>query len=117
MVDDLWNRVETLLNGEGVLVVDGSEEVGGFSCGEEIGCAREADSERVQAGPIRERRVDAYAGWLKWAKRHSLGSLPAAIAFLRSIRNASCSCAILSVSLAATAAIRLLSNPPLRSTP
>lgn len=51
VVDDIGDGVESLLNGEGVLVVDGSKVLGRNPRGEEIRRVLESDRERVEAGP------------------------------------------------------------------
>ena len=45
VVDDLWNRVETFLNGKGVFVVDSAEEVGGLLRGDQVGRAGQTNGE------------------------------------------------------------------------
>lgn len=51
VIDDLGNGVQTLLHGEHVFVVDGTEEVSGFACCEEIGRVLETNREGVELGP------------------------------------------------------------------
>ena len=51
VVDDFFKRIESLLNGEGVLVVSGSEVGSSLSGGKKIRRVLETDGERVKAGP------------------------------------------------------------------
>ena len=55
MVNHIRNRIESLLDGEDVLVMHGSEVVCGLARGEEVGGVLEPDREGVELGPGRDR--------------------------------------------------------------
>jgi hypothetical protein len=56
VVNDLFNSVKTLFKSKGVLVVNGTKEVGGFLGGDQVGCTGKTDGERVELGPRGECR-------------------------------------------------------------